>query len=123
MQAIKSKNTKPELQVRQFLHKSGLRYSLHKTVLPGKPDLFLRSKNAAVFVHGCFWHGHKGCKDFRLPKSRTEWWQEKIEKNIQRDLVNIEALKSLGIRVFAIWECEIKHENLEQLLAALKSVD
>jgi DNA mismatch endonuclease, patch repair protein len=123
MQAIKSKNTKPELHVRQFLHKAGLRYSLHKTGLPGKPDLFLRSRNAAVFVHGCFWHGHEGCKDFRLPKTRTEWWQEKIIKNTQRDLANTKALVRLGIRVFTIWECEIKPENLELLFAALKSAD
>jgi DNA mismatch endonuclease, patch repair protein len=122
MKAIRSKDTKPELLVRRYVHKAGLRYSLHKKGIAGKPDLWPPGRNAAVFVHGCFWHGHEGCKDFRLPKTRTDWWAEKISKNQERDKIAASKLSELGIRVFAVWECEINEQSLSDLVSALQHV-
>jgi DNA mismatch endonuclease, patch repair protein len=120
MSAIKSKNTKPELSVRTILHKMGFRYRLHDKRLPGKPDLVFRKYNTALFVHGCFWHGHQGCKDFRIPKTRPEWWRAKIAANIQRDHRNSFMLNSMGWNVQTIWECEICPENIEMLATKIK---
>lgn len=117
MSRIKSKNTKPEILVRSALHREGFRFHLHgkvskrlhpKGVLPGKPDIVLAKYRTVIFVHGCFWHRHKGCKEATIPKTRTEWWNEKFQKNIQRDRKVLEELKSLGWNVIVIWECEIK---------------
>lgn len=120
MSQIKGKNTKPEILVRKYLHSIGFRYGLHNKSLPGKPDLVLRKYNTVIFVHGCFWHGHKDCKYFIIPKTRTEWWSEKINKNIVNDQKHIIALESLGWRVIVVWECELKPtvrgENLDQLV-------
>jgi DNA mismatch endonuclease, patch repair protein len=108
MSRIKGANTKPEILVRKFLHSYGLRYRLHNKSLPGKPDLTLPKYNTAVFINGCFWHGHKGCKYFVMPKTRTEWWQEKIEGTLIRDRNALEALKERGWNSLVIWECELK---------------
>ncbi len=107
MAAIKGKNTKPELLIRSALHKLGFRYSLQNKRLPGNPDLYFRKYNAVLFVHGCFWHGH-GCHLFKWPKTREEFWREKITANVERDARNIEALISSGIRVCVVWECALK---------------
>jgi|SRR5690606_17293769 len=111
MSRIKGSNTKPELLVRKYLHKSGLRYRLHNKKLPGKPDLTLTKYKTVVFVNGCFWHGHQGCKYFIMPKTRTQWWHDKIEKTISRDSTTIEKLREQGWNSIVIWECELKPEK------------
>ncbi|MBY8609601.1 very short patch repair endonuclease [Burkholderia arboris] len=104
MSGIRGKNTTPELLIRRALHSRGFRYLLHSPNLPGKPDMVFPKYRAVVFVHGCFWHAHN-CKYFKLPRSRTEFWREKLQKNKQRDEVALEAVLALGWRVLLIWEC------------------
>lgn len=108
MAAIKGKNTKPEMIVRKYLFSRGLRFRVQVRKLPGTPDIVLPKYKTVVFVNGCFWHGHEGCKYFRLPKSNIEFWKEKIERNIERDTRNEADLKALGWRVIRVWECDIK---------------
>lgn len=112
MSAIKGKNTKPELIVRRFLHSCGLRYTVKNSDLIGRPDLVFRSRKKVVFVHGCFWHGHQHCKNFRLPKTKTEWWAEKIGGNIDRDKRTELALQQEGWTVLTVWECQISGSEL-----------
>ncbi|MDP3515676.1 MAG: very short patch repair endonuclease [Pseudohongiella sp.] len=107
MSAIKGKDTKPEMIVRTLLFAKGYRYRLNNRKLPGRPDLAFRQYEAAVFVHGCFWHMH-GCPAFKLPRSNTEWWREKLESNRQRDIRSISALAESGWRVGIVWECSIR---------------
>ncbi len=107
MRAVRSKNTKPEVQVRRCLHAAGFRFRLHRKDLPGNPDIVLPKYCAVIFVHGCFWHGH-ACHLFKWPSSRTEFWQKKIGNNQERDLRNICQLKDLGWRVLTVWECALK---------------
>lgn len=107
MSNIKGKDTKPEMAVRRFLHQQGFRYRLHRKDLPGKPDLVLPKYQAVIFVHGCFWHGHD-CRYFRLPKSRTEFWDRKISGNKARDARNLSTLEEAGWKVITIHECEIR---------------
>lgn len=111
MSQIKSKNTKPEIFVRKYLHSKGLRFRLHNNKLPGKPDLTLPKYHTVIFVNGCFWHGHNGCKYFTLPKTRTEWWKEKIEETRKRDQSAKSLLKEKGWRVLVIWECDLKQDK------------
>lgn len=108
MAGIKGKNTKPEIVVRQLLHRHGFRFRLHRKDLPGRPDIVLPKYKSAIFVQGCFWHGHEDCHLFRLPKSRTEFWQEKIGGNIARDEKKRLALQEMDWRVLWIWECSLK---------------
>jgi len=108
MAAIHSKDTKPELLIRKALFARGLRYRLYGKKLPGKPDIVLSKYKAVIFVNGCFWHGHKGCPLFRLPKTRRDYWIPKIEGNIARDKRNITALRAEGRRICIIWECAIR---------------
>ena len=110
MRRIRSKNTTPELVVRKKLHDSGIRYRLHVNDLPGKPDLGNKKKRFAVFVNGCFWHQHPGCKRATKPQSNQEYWLKKLEANIKRLTKNIFELKKLGYSVFVIWECEVKNQ-------------
>jgi len=119
MSRIRSKNTKPELIVRKFLHSKGFRYRLHNKNLPGKPDLTLPKYNKVIFVHGCFWHGHENCKYFVVPKTRTEWWLDKIHENKRKDTENILLLKNQRWEVITIWECELKNEKKETTLEGL----
>ena len=120
MSRIRSKNTKPELLVRKFLFANGLRYRLHDKNLPGKPDIVLPKYKTVVFVHGCFWHGHKNCKYFVIPKTRTDWWLQKINGNVKRDKMNTASLRKLGWTVLKIFECEIKsEERLKKLLSGI----
>lgn len=108
MSRIRSKNTKPELIVRKYLHKKGYRFRLHVKDLPGKPDIVLRKHRTAIFVHGCFWHGHEGCRYFVVPKTRTEWWLAKIKRNQGNDKKAIEKLIAQNWNVIQIWECELR---------------
>lgn len=110
MAAIHSCDTKPEMLVRRYLHMMGWRYGLHNKKLPGSPDIVLRKSKTVIFVHGCFWHGHEHCKYYRLPKSNSDFWQTKIDKNRARDVRDIDALCKLGWRVIVIWECQLKTE-------------
>lgn len=119
MKAIRSKDTKPERIVRQFLYSKGIHYRKHLEILPGKPDLALSKYNTVIFVHGCFFHGHSGCKDFKLPESNTNFWKKKIEGNCQRDEVVTEKLKKSGWQVVIIWECELKTKVREITLNGL----
>ena len=111
MSRIKNKNTKPEILVRKFLFANGFRYRINDKKLPGKPDIVLPKYKTVIFVNGCFWHGHENCKYFTLPKTRTEWWKEKIKKNIENDLNKQTQLRNLEYKVLIIWECEIKSKN------------
>lgn len=115
MAAIKSKNTKPELIVRKGLHARGLRYRLHRKSLPGTPDLVLPSRRVVVFVNGCFWHAHEGCRHFKLPKTDQSRWKAKLEGNRQRDADNQRALKSLGWRVIVVWECSLRGKSADEV--------
>ena len=108
MAAIKGKDTKPEMIVRKYLFSRGLRYRVNNRKLPGSPDIVLKKYKTVVFVDGCFWHGHEGCKYFRLPKSNVDFWRHKIVMNIARDYANNVDLKLAGCRVIRIWECNIR---------------
>lgn len=116
MSRIRSKDTKPELLVRKFLFSKGFRYRLHDKALPGKPDIVLPKYKTVIFVHGCFWHGHIGCKYFVVPKTRTDWWLKKIEGNKKLDFKNFQTLNELGWKVLTIFECELKKTEREQIL-------
>ncbi|WP_277633075.1 very short patch repair endonuclease [Avrilella dinanensis] len=111
MSRIKGTDTKPEMLLRKYLHAHGIRYRLHNKNLPGKHDLTLAKYHTVIFVNGCFWHGHKGCKYFVLPKTRTEWWRDKIEETIKRDIKAMKDLKESGWNSTVIWECELKPEK------------
>lgn len=117
MAAVKGKDTKPEMIVRKYLFSRGLRFRVQVRKLPGTPDLVLSKYKTAIFVNGCFWHGHEGCKYFRLPKSNIEFWKEKIERNIERDKESTQALFDLGWKVVRVWECELRNKaNREDTL-------
>ncbi|MFN7611584.1 MAG: very short patch repair endonuclease, partial [bacterium] len=108
MSQIKGKNTKPEIMVRKFLFSKGFRYRVHVKSLTGKPDIVLKKYNTAIFIHGCFWHGHKNCKYFVIPKTRTEWWLNKIKRNKLSDEKYIKLLEKDSWNVLTIFECELK---------------
>ena len=110
MSRIRSKNTRPELAVRKYLYSNGFRYRLHNRHLPGKPDISNKSKQTAVFVNGCFWHQHEGCKRAAVPKSNKSYWLPKLEKNVARFKENTDKLLELGWKVIIVWECETKDE-------------
>ena len=119
MSRIKGQDTKPELLVRKFLFAKGFRYRLHDKNLPGKPDIVLPKYKTIIFVHGCFWHGHKNCKYATIPKTRTEWWLTKITYNQKNDKKNSKLLKSLGWRIIIIHECNLKKTKLKTTLDKL----
>jgi DNA mismatch endonuclease (patch repair protein) len=119
MSRIKSKNTKPEMLVRQFLHKNGFRYRLHVKDLPGKPDIVLPKYKTVIFIHGCFWHGHEGCKYYVVPKTKTEWWLNKININILNDEKTTNALIAIGWTVLNVWECKLKKNIMDITLKTL----
>jgi len=119
MSRIKAKDTKPELLVRRFLHARGFRYRLHVKNLPGKPDIVLSKYKTVIFVHGCFWHGHNHCKYFVVPKTKTEWWLNKINGNIANDEKAIKALKKEGWKIMTVWGCELGSAKREQTLSRL----
>ena len=111
MSRIRSKNTRPELAVRKYLYSNGFRYRLHNRKLPGKPDITNQSKKTAVFVNGCFWHQHEGCKRATIPKSNKSYWLPKLENNVARFKNNTDKLLDMGWKVFIVWECETKDED------------
>ena len=116
MSRIKSKDTTPEIIIRKFLFSNGIRYRLHDKLLPGKPDIILPKYSTIIFVNGCFWHGHKNCKFFNMPKTRTEFWEKKINNNIKRDKINTNLLLKLGWHVIEVYECELKGLRKEKTL-------
>lgn len=107
MSRIRSSNTSPELALRRAMHAIGFRFRLHRKDLPGKPDIVLPRYRAAIFVHGCFWHRHDGCKVASTPKSNTEFWVEKFDRNVTRDARAKQMLEEQGWRVIVVWECEL----------------
>lgn len=108
MSRIRGKNTSPEMTVRRLLWRAGFRYRLHAKGLPGKPDIVFARRRAAIFVHGCFWHRHDGCTLFRLPKTRTSFWDDKLQRNRERDARTVTALVAAGWRVAVVWECGVR---------------
>lgn len=120
MSRIQGKNTGPEIFVRSLLHRMGYRFRLHVKALPGKPDIVLPGYRAVVFVHGCFWHRHRGCRNCTVPTNRRKFWIKKLETNAVRDSRNEAALRRAGWRVIVVWECEVeKRERIAQRLARL----
>ena len=109
MQAVKSKDTVPELLVRSLAHRMGYRFRLHRKDLPGKPDLVFPGRRKAIFVHGCFWHGHDCARGARVPKSNREYWTKKIARNQERDQAARTALTELGWKLTVLWECELSN--------------
>ena len=126
MSAIRSKNTKPEEMVCKYLFAQGFRYRKNDSRLPGKPDIVLPKYKTVIFVNGCFWHAHEGCRYFAWPKNNEVFWRNKIEGNVTRDKSNYEKLQQLGWRTFIVWECELKGKKrqytLEQLVLEVRSI-
>lgn len=114
MAAIKGRDTKPEMLVRRYLFAKGLRYRVNSRKLPGTPDVVLKKYRTVIFVDGCFWHGHDGCRYYRLPRSNTPFWQAKIDRNRNRDICNDAELRDLGWRVIHIWECDIRTKSTRE---------
>ncbi len=119
MSRIKGKDTKPEEIVRKYLFSRGFRYRKNVSALPGKPDIVLPKYRICIFVNGCFWHKHEGCKYFVWPKNNAEFWKTKIESNIARDLVNQKKLRDQGWMVITVWECELRKDKREETLETL----
>jgi DNA mismatch endonuclease (patch repair protein) len=117
MAKIRKTNTKPELIVRKFLFKNGFRYRLYNKKLPGNPDIVLKKYQTIIFVNGCFWHMHEGCKYNRIPKSRPDYWPHKLQGNVNRDKMNKIELEKLGWNVLIIWECDLKKDKINTTLA------
>ena len=118
MAAIHSRNTKPEVYLRKLLFARGYRYGLNSKTVPGRPDIYLKKYNTAIFVNGCFWHRHEGCKYAYMPKSRVEFWQKKFESNIKRDLKVKQELSELKVKQLVIWECTIKGMKKSEIVEA-----
>jgi DNA mismatch endonuclease (patch repair protein) len=119
MSQIKSKDTKPEILVRKFLFSKGYRYKLHDKTLPGKPDIVLPKYKTVIFINGCFWHGHKGCKYFVVPKTRTKWWLDKIGRNKNNDTKSNRLLTKDGWHIITLWECCLKKSKIDKTLSKL----
>ena len=123
MSRIRSKDTAPELRLRSLLNKAGYRFRLHSRDLPGRPDIVLPGSKVAVFVHGCFWHRHQGCRYTTMPGSNLDFWSSKFSRTIERDAENLEALERLGWTVVVTWECQLRSKPeavLEEVMACLK---
>lgn len=124
MSKIRSKNTKPELALRKALFARGFRYRVNDKRLPGKPDIVMPKYKTIIFLHGCFWHKHDGCKYAYTPKTNTQFWVDKINSNKERDKINAEKLTYLGWNVITVWECEIRHKykhNIAPLVDKIES--
>ena len=119
MSRIRNKNTKPEELVRKYLFSQGFRYRKNDPRLPGKPDIVLPKYRTVIFVNGCFWHGHEGCRYFIWPKNNADFWKEKITANILRDKKNHQMLSEQGWKVIDVWECELKKQNASDTLRSL----
>lgn len=122
MAGIRGKNTAPELAVRRALFAAGLRFRLHRKDLPGKPDIVLPGRKVAIFVHGCFWHQHAGCRYAKMPTSNREFWAKKLQANVERDQLAVSELQAVGWRVLTVWECATRNKESESFLQiALRS--
>tara|TARA_B100000902_G_C27063073_1_gene790126 strand:- start:122 stop:550 length:429 start_codon:yes stop_codon:yes gene_type:complete len=126
MSRIRSRNTKPEIIVRQKLFSKGIRYRIHVKDLPGKPDIVIKKYKVVIEIKGCFWHKHEGCRYSSTPKSNTKYWINKIKKNVERDVINLKKLEEKKFKVFLLWECEIKNtdilnEKLNQISKYIKT--
>ena len=124
MSKIRSKDTKSELALRKALFARGFRYRVNDIKLPGKPDIVLQKYKTVIFLHGCFWHGHDGCKHASTPKTNTKFWVDKITSNRERDTINLQKLTALGWNIITVWECEIRHEykhNITPLINRITS--
>jgi len=115
MRRIRSKNTKPEILLRSLLHRQGYRFRVHRKDLPGKPDIVFAGRRKVIFVHGCFWHQHPGCREGRIPASRQDYWHPKLTRNQARDAAAMESLAGLGWEILFVWECEIEQFPAETL--------
>ena len=126
MASIRGKNTRPEILVRKYLFAHGYRFRIHVKKLPGTPDIVLLKYRTVIFVNGCFWHGHRNCTFYSKPKSNVDFWEQKIERNIKRDLENRIKLRDMGWHVIQFWECQLKpkvrEENLQGLLYTLNKI-
>ena len=125
MSRIRGKDTKPEIILRKFLFRKGFRYKLHEKSMPGKPDIVLPKYKTVIFVHGCFWHGHKDCRYFVIPQTRTDWWLKKILRTKELDKQQLKQLQKMGWKVITVYECELRplkrESTLEQILAELSA--
>ena len=120
MSGIRGRDTQPELVVRRFLHRQGFRFRLHVAGMPGRPDLVLARYRTAIFVHGCFWHRHPGCRYATLPATRREFWETKLEGNATRDARDTAALEAVGWRVIVVWECDVRRGEIGWLPDAIR---
>lgn len=120
MSRIRGKDTKPEELVRKYLFSQGFRYRKNDARLPGKPDIVLPKYKTVIFVNGCFWHAHEGCRYFVWPKNNADFWKKKIESNVERDAKNYQLLKNLGWNVLIIWECELKKYSFSKTMSSLE---
>ena len=120
MAAIRAKNTKPEVLVRKYLWRHGFRYRLNHPRLPGKPDVVMRKYRTCIFINGCFWHGHEGCKYYTIPKTNTDFWVNKVKRNQERDHEVQHKLAEMGWHCISIWECELKPNKREATLQSLE---
>jgi len=111
MSRIRSKNTEPEIIVRKALSKLGLRYKLHNSKLPGRPDIVISKAKTIIFINGCFWHQHKGCKRQAMPKTNAKYWKPKLKRNVEKQKEDIEKLRKDGWKVYVVWECETKNQD------------
>lgn len=116
MSKIKGRDTKPEMKVRSWLHRNGYRFRVQKSDLPGKPDIVLKKYNLVIFVNGCYWHRHPGCKYTTTPATNTEFWQKKFNQNVSRDKLCIEKLEACGWNTLVIWECQVRNDRFSQIL-------
>lgn len=124
MAGIGAKDTAPELAVRRYLHATGLRFRLHPGRLPGRPDIIFPKAKVALFVHGCFWHRHPGCRFATTPKTRNAFWEDKFRRNVERDLSKADELSELGWTVLTVWECEVRNELLlDHLFWVVRSLE
>lgn len=115
MAAIKGRDTKPEMTVRRHLWRRGFRYRVNDKRLPGHPDIVLTSYHTVIFIHGCFWHAHEGCRHFRIPKTNQEFWTAKFQRNRERDIRDHEALKAMGWSILVVWECQLRDHEADTL--------
>ena len=122
MSHIRSKDTVPEEIVRKYLFSKGFRYRKNDSRFPGKPDIVLPKYKTVIFINGCFWHRHEGCKNSVMPKTNTDFWKEKLSRNVERDRINYKKLEDLGWEVILIWECQLENKNLHSELDKIISV-
>lgn len=121
MSRIHGKNTSPELKVRRWLHGQGFRFRVNVRMLPGSPDIVLAKYRTCIFVNGCFWHGHKGCSKYTVPKTNVEFWKEKVARNQERDLINNQRLETMAWNIITVWECELTKSRLSETLYRVES--